>query len=270
VVLTDLAGNDKEGLPSSGQLTVDTGIPVDFTVGEVVVSEGVVESGYWNGSNSSLTVSVPIADDVSLVDGTVQVQGRVDTGSYAALGSAVSLSSGDLGTNKVISIIDLDLSGHADYDQGQVFSFGAVLTDVAGNKKEGSPSSDTLQVDTVVPRGGLSYTVGGVAVSRVKQDVDVLVTATMSEAIANAPVLQLSASGSNTISAVGMTRDSTTSYSYLWRVGAGDGTTSFVLSLGRDLAGNVVAATPTTGVGIVVDNTVPSDFTLGVVTAAGF
>ena len=86
-ILTDLAGNKKEGLASSSQLTVDTVVPVDFTLGGVVVSGGIVEAGYWNGSNSGLTVSVPIADDVSLVDGTVQVQARAGAGSYGALGS---------------------------------------------------------------------------------------------------------------------------------------------------------------------------------------
>ena len=98
-----------------------------------------------------------------------------------------------------------------------------------------------------MPEGSLSYTVGGVAVSRVKKGVDVLVTATLSEGMAESPVLQISGSGSNTVSALDMTRNSPTSYSYLWSVGSGDGSTSFVLSLGKDLAGNVVAATPTSG-----------------------
>jgi len=99
--LTDVAGNKKEGSPSSNTLIIDTGVPVDFTTGVVSVSGGEVESGYWNGSNSGLTVSVPIGNDVSLLGGTVEVEGRVGNGSYASLGSAVALSSLDLSKDKV-------------------------------------------------------------------------------------------------------------------------------------------------------------------------
>ena len=91
-LLTDVAGNKKEGSPSSTTLTVDTVVPVDFTTGSVVVSGGVVESGYWNDSNSGLAVSVPIGNDASLSGGTVEIEGRAGNGSYASLGSAVTLS----------------------------------------------------------------------------------------------------------------------------------------------------------------------------------
>ena len=85
-------------------MIVDNTTPSAFTTGVVVVSGGEVQVGYWNGSNSGLTVSVPVADDASLTGGTVHVQGKAGNGSYAALGSAVALSSVDLSQDKVIPL----------------------------------------------------------------------------------------------------------------------------------------------------------------------
>ena len=114
-VAKDLAGNVIASTPpSGGVMIVDNTTPSAFTTGAVVVSGGEVQAGYWNGSNSGLTVSVPIADDASLTGGTVQVQGRAGNGSYAALGSAVTLSSGDLSQDKVITISPSLLAGHPD------------------------------------------------------------------------------------------------------------------------------------------------------------
>ncbi|MCS5574669.1 MAG: hypothetical protein NZ789_17210, partial [Pseudomonadales bacterium] len=268
-VLTDLAGNKRDGSASDSKLTVDTGVPVDFATGVVTAVGGVVQVGYWNASNSGLTVSVPIAGDVSLTGGTVQIQGKVGSGSYSALGSAVALLSGDLAKDKVIPVSPSQLAGHPNYGQGAVLSFRAVLTDLAGNKKDGAPSGNTLTIDTVLPTASLSYTVGGSPVSRVKEFAEVLVTATLSESVAADPVLQISASGNNTVSAVDMTFGSSTSYTYSWTADAGDGNTNFVVSVAKDLAGNVIAATPTAGGIIIVDNTDPSVFAAGVVTAVG-
>ncbi|HIB86156.1 TPA: DUF1565 domain-containing protein, partial [Candidatus Poribacteria bacterium] len=238
------------------------------TTGAVVVSGGEVQAGYWNGSNSGLTVSVPIADDASLTGGTVQVQGKA-TGDYENLGVAIGIVNADLSQDKVITISPSQLAGHPDYGQGTILNFRAVLTDVSGNKKDGSPSSTTLTIDTVVPTASLSHTVGGSLVSRVKQGAEVLITATLSEPVAAVPLLQISASGSNAVSAVGMTLVSSTSYTYLWTVGAGDGNTNFVLSVAKDLAGNVIASTPPSGGVMIVDNTTPSAFTTGAVVVSG-
>ena len=199
----------------------------------------------------------------------VEIEGRVGNGSYASLGSAVTLSSLDLSKDKLISISDSQLAVHPNYGQGKVLTLRGVLKDLAGNKKEVSPSSNTLIIDTVVPTASLSYTVGGSPVSRVKQGTEVLVSATLSEPIAVAPVLQITGSGSNTLSAVDMTRVSSTSYSYSWTVRVGDGNSDFVVSVGKDLAGNVILATPTSGGLIIVDNTAPSLFTTGVVSVSG-
>ena len=65
----------------------------------------------------------------------------------------MTLSSLDLSKEKVVTLSSLStvLSSLAGYDEGVVLSFRALLTDVAGNKKEGSPSSTTLIIDTLVP-----------------------------------------------------------------------------------------------------------------------
>ena len=149
------------GISLSHTQTIDTVAPVDFTTGVVTVVGGEVQTGYWNGSNSVLTVSVPIADDASLTGGMVQVQGKAGSGSYSTLGSVVALSSGDLAKDKVITVSSSQLAGHPNYGQGAVLSFRAVLTDLAGNKKDGSVSSTTLTIDTIIP---VDFTTGVVTV----------------------------------------------------------------------------------------------------------
>jgi hypothetical protein len=76
--------------------------------------------------------------------------------------------------------------------------------------------------------------------------------------MADLPVPQIAISGANTLAATNMTKSSTTVYTYAYSVGAGNGTATVVLSTGKDLAGNVVTSTPTSGATFTVDNTGPS------------
>lgn len=55
-----------------------------------------------------------------------------------------------------------------------------------------------------------------------------------------------------------MTKSSTTVYTYVHTVGAGDGAATVALSVGTDASGNVVTAAPTSGATFTVDNTAPT------------
>ena len=55
-----------------------------------------------------------------------------------------------------------------------------------------------------------------------------------------------------------MTKVDSTHYTYLYTVQAGNGTATVTMSVGTDLAGNVVTATPTSGATFTVDNTAPT------------
>ncbi|MDC0407655.1 autotransporter domain-containing protein, partial [Candidatus Thioglobus sp.] len=142
-------------------------------------------------------------------------------------------------------------------------SVKASLPDTSWNANGGSKAVYTLAhltpaPDTTVPTASLAYTKGGNAVTSVKNGDTVRITATFNEAIADSPVMQISGSGVTTLSATNMTKTSATSYYYDWTVGTGDGTQTFALATGTDVAANVVTATPTSGATIIVDNTAPS------------
>ena len=121
-----------------------------------------------------------------------------------------------------------------------------------------SPESGESFPETISPTASLAYSVGGTTVSAVSVNDVVTITATFNESIADSPVMQISGSGVETISATNMTKVSANSYTYAWTVGTGDGSQTFALATGTDTAGNVVTATPTSGVTITVDNTSPT------------
>ncbi len=123
-----------------------------------------------------------------------------------------------------------------------------------------SATNATLTIDTTTPTATLAYTygTGTNTATRVSQGTSITITATFNEDMALLPVPQITGTGAHTVSATDMTRVDATSYTYAWTVGANDGTQTFTLSDGTDLAGNTITATPVSGASIIVDNTAPT------------
>ena len=69
--------------------------------------------------------------------------------------------------------------------------------------------------------------------------------------------MKIAISGVNTLAATNMTKVDSTHYTYIHTVGAGDGTATVALSVGTDVAGNVITSAPTSGATFTVDNTPP-------------
>ena len=133
------------------------------------------------------------------------------------------------------------------------------VQDSVGNVS--SPSTATLTVaDNIAPTATLAYTygTGTNTARRVRQGTSITITATFSESIEASPAMRIAGTGAHTLAATNMTRVNATSYTYAWTVGTGDGTQTFTLSDGTDLAGNTITATPTSGASITVDNTAPT------------
>ena len=64
-----------------------------------------------------------------------------------------------------------------------------------------------------------------------------------------------------------MTKTSTTVYTYVHTVGAGDGAATVALSTGTDDAGNLITSAPTSGATFTVDNTAPTISSVMVIVA---
>ncbi|MCP3685051.1 MAG: hypothetical protein GY861_20510, partial [bacterium] len=132
--------------------------------------------------------------------------------------------------------------------------------DLSDNVITSSPTSGgTFTLDNTAPTAGLTYTVSGSPVTRVKNTQTLLITATFNEDMADSPVPKIAltniAGSVSSLSATDMTKVSATSYTYNYAVPVGDGTQLASLSIGTDDAGNVITSTPTSGTTFIVDNT---------------
>src|SRR5207245_347076 len=132
------------------------------------------------------------------------------------------------------------------------YTVQATATDKAGNTFTGTAVTFTL--DNTAPTAAITYSPSG----PVKQGTTLTITATFSEPMADSPVVRFTISGANTMAATNMTKVDSTHYTGTHIVGAGDGTATVALSVGRDLAGNVITPTPTSGASFTVDNTAPT------------
>ena len=91
-IVSDKAGNSTTHAVSNTTLTVDETAPSAFTVGKVYTVGGEIcwddpndTECYWNEDNTSITVEVPIANDVTLENGFLVLLAETD-GTYEKIG----------------------------------------------------------------------------------------------------------------------------------------------------------------------------------------
>ena len=220
---TDLAGNVITAAPTSGAtFVVDNTNPTS-----------TITSPANNSSTNSTTVALTgTSSDTNLSSTTISVDG----GSFVATsGTAAAWT---------YSATSLSQGAH---------TFQSKATDTAGNT--GLSTIVNVTIDSVAPTAAITYSIN----HPVKTGDSQVITATFSEPIADAPIMKIAISGSNTLAATNMTKVDTTHYTYTHTVGSGDGTATVALSVGTDLAGNVITAAPTSGATFVVDNTAPTN-----------
>ncbi len=154
-VVEDVAGNDSTLIPTSNidtafPIVIDTTAPGAFIVGGVFARGGTEVASYWNFTNTSVDVVVPVANDTSLVGGTLQLQAEAD-GTFENVGPAFPITLGSLGTSIFYSISAAELEAISVFSEGDVITFTAIITDRAGNPMTGTQSVTTLTVDQTVP-----------------------------------------------------------------------------------------------------------------------
>jgi len=140
------------------ELVIDGTDPTAFTTGTattVALVSTFVVSDYWNENNTDVDITIPIANDNSLVGGTVQVLAKVDANTYVNVGVAETIQSSDV-TNGTLDVrIDESASGNTDieeltgFDDGGVITFNSIITDLAGNSTTGTASTTTITVDQI-------------------------------------------------------------------------------------------------------------------------
>jgi hypothetical protein len=106
--------------------------------------------GYWNSTNESLLVTVPINNnDNSLINGAVQVLVSFDGSDTLEIGDAETITRID--TPKVITISDDDFEDSQHFAHGTTALFTARINDFAGYTTIGTASNDQLQIDQMLP-----------------------------------------------------------------------------------------------------------------------
>ncbi|MCF7851526.1 MAG: T9SS type A sorting domain-containing protein [Candidatus Marinimicrobia bacterium] len=156
-VLTDIAGNSRTGTASGIIFTSDQVNPTQTTTGDIVTSGGNVSQGYWNPSNETVIISTDLDNDNSLIGGSLQLQARVGlAGAYSNIGADSTIATVNTTLEKTLIADTLDAWG---IDDGDILTFRAVVTDVAGNVATGSIGDNSLTIDLTAPS---NFTVGNV------------------------------------------------------------------------------------------------------------
>jgi hypothetical protein len=229
-------------LDSAGNISAASiaSLTVDNTAPTVTINQTSGQSDPTNASpiNFAVVYSEPVSD---FITGDVTLSGSAGATTATVSGSGTTYNvavTGMTGDGTVSAVIE---AGKA--------------SDVAGNANTASTSTDnSVTYATTAPSAAITYSVAG----PYKSGASVTITATFNRVMADSPVPQISISGANTLPATNMVKSSTTVYTYSYNVGAGDGTATVSMSAGKDLAGNLVAHSPTSGATFTVDNTAPT------------
>lgn len=229
--VTDVAGNAGSGTTDSPNYAIDTVRP---------------------------TVGIGLSDTALKIGDTAIVTFTFSETPAGFTSADVTTPNGSIGvidaTNPLIQTAVFTPTAGIE-DAENVITVGTDWADVPGNAPAASTDSGNYAIDTIAPTAAVTYSD---ADALVKQGDSLTITATFSQPLLDAPVVQITISGSNTQSAIDMTKVDTTHYTYVHTVGAGDGLASVALSVGTDAAGNEVIATPTAGASFMVDNTAPT------------
>ncbi len=151
---TDTFGNPGVGA-TSNTYNIDTVAPAAFNISILTVGGNSV-ANFWNSTNTSLNISIPIAVDNSLVGGQIKLRGRVQGNGFEDIGSVYTIVNGDLGTNKILSVNGSNngaikgIEGITNYLEGSILEFTTIISD-SFNNPTNSTNNPSLTVKENLP-----------------------------------------------------------------------------------------------------------------------
>ncbi len=243
--IEDLAGNvatltlaapgDANSLGANKMIVIDTTPPVLNSI--------VLDLSTFNIENDSTTVTFTFNEDV--------LQSSFDDDDITADNGTISGLNYE--SNPIITATFTATAGVESLTN--LINVGTNWTDLAGNQPVSDKNSANYVIDTSAPTYIVDYNNTG----PVKQGDVVLITVTFSEDMNATPLPKIAlAGGAENLDATNMTRQDATSYDYNWTVGSGNGVMTPEVTLGIDLAENVVTNEESTRTTIEVDNTLPT------------
>ena len=123
---------------NNSYVVFDQAPPADFTVGQVSTSGGTVVENEWNSSNKNVLVTIPIDNDLSLIDGRVQVLVSFDGSNTVEIGSAVIISKDNIGNSIVVTRSQDEFTKAQYFAAGATAVFTARINDFAGYERIGT------------------------------------------------------------------------------------------------------------------------------------
>ncbi|MGB9701723.1 MAG: beta strand repeat-containing protein, partial [Candidatus Kapaibacteriota bacterium] len=257
---TDKAGNTNTATYS---ITRDNTAPTQAAP-TVTALNGTVVANYYNSTNNGIQITVPLANDQTLVGGSFKIQYDVDdAGSWAdvtVIGTH-TITNGQQGTNIVKTLTDAQFT--ALVGDGHFIDFRAVTTDEAGNTTNGTASTDFHRDETAPTITPVTIASNNSNTSYAKLSDVVTITLTSNETLQLTTGVAVSSltSGGNAITGTPtVTNTSGNTWTVAYTVGAGDtdGLVAFNLTT-TDLAGNTTTVNAVTNSSsVTVDKVAPA------------
>ncbi|MFL2989331.1 MAG: FlgD immunoglobulin-like domain containing protein, partial [Candidatus Neomarinimicrobiota bacterium] len=150
IQFSDLAGNDGTPITNSinnTKVTFDKTNPADFIVGFLTPTGGNQVSEIWNLTNTGMDIIVPVANDTTLKNGTVQLYAKIASNVFTPLGDISTILSSEINTDKTISIAGNLIEGLTGFVEMQTIYIKAIMHDRPGNSTEGSQSIAEVLID---------------------------------------------------------------------------------------------------------------------------
>ncbi|MBH51495.1 MAG: hypothetical protein CMG70_05975, partial [Candidatus Marinimicrobia bacterium] len=258
IQFSDLAGNDGTPVINSTNNTkviFDRTAPADFTVGLLTPTGGNQVAGIWNLTNTGMDIIVPVANDTTLKNGTVQLSAKIGSNSFEPLGSISTILSSEINTDKTLSVTGELIEGLTGFAEGETIYIKATMNDRPGNSTEGTQSTTEILIDeTPASITPISIISNNDNTTLAKEGDTVMVSFTTSEilidttATISGQIATIAGLGSNQFKAV-----------YAMAEGDPEGVIAFEISI-IDVQGNPLTGTSTTtdGSQVTFDKTKPT------------
>ena len=133
---------------SNENVVFDMTDPNDFRLGDIFSREGNEKEGYWNSTNRSLDISIPIDNDLTLEDGYVQIQVKLNE-VFNDLGSQIIINESNLGRDTLVSYEQDLFLNQDEFSNDREATFRALISDKSGNSTISQISNSTIYIDTL-------------------------------------------------------------------------------------------------------------------------
>ena len=148
----DIYGNGTQGSSSSDTIIVDFTPPSSGTTGAIASTGGTPVNNYYNGTNTAVGITIPIASDLTLIGGQVFIEGSIQANSgYTAIGDTTTITGAEVSLGTLPVSLDSTHVNKLNYTVGDNLYFRSTVVDVAGNETVFSKSNTNMVADTVKP-----------------------------------------------------------------------------------------------------------------------